>query len=166
MKLSLATTSQKEEIWDILKAAIQRRKEDGSSQWQDGYPNPDTVTDDINSQSGFVLLDDERVMAYVAIKINDEPAYDDIVGEWQTNGDYIVIHRVAVAEAYLGKGMATQLFVSAEDFAKSKGIYSIKVDTNFDNLPMLHIFNKLDYQYCGKVYFSGAERKAFEKVLV
>ncbi len=28
------------EIWMILQAAIQRRKEDGSTQWQDGYPNP------------------------------------------------------------------------------------------------------------------------------
>lgn len=26
-------------IWEILAAAIQRRKADGSDQWQDGYPN-------------------------------------------------------------------------------------------------------------------------------
>ncbi|RYD75593.1 MAG: GNAT family N-acetyltransferase, partial [Sphingobacteriales bacterium] len=25
-------------IWEILQGAIQRRKEDGSEQWQDGYP--------------------------------------------------------------------------------------------------------------------------------
>ncbi|MFT4092143.1 MAG: hypothetical protein QM640_00795 [Niabella sp.] len=39
------------------------------------------------------------------------------------------------------------------------------VDTNFDNAPMLHILNKLGYIYCGEVFFRGAARKAFEKVL-
>jgi hypothetical protein len=39
------------------------------------------------------------------------------------------------------------------------------VDTNFDNLPMLNIFEKLGYTYCGEVYFRGSARRAYEKVL-
>jgi len=30
-----------DDIWEILRRAIARRKEDGSNQWQDGYPNPE-----------------------------------------------------------------------------------------------------------------------------
>ncbi len=30
-------------IWEILQDAILRRKKDGSNQWQDGYPNPESV---------------------------------------------------------------------------------------------------------------------------
>jgi hypothetical protein len=30
-------------IWAILKDAIARRKQDGSTQWQDGYPNPEIL---------------------------------------------------------------------------------------------------------------------------
>ena len=30
---------------------------------------------------------------------------------------------------------------------------------------MLKIFEKSGYKYCGKVYFRGGEREAFEKVL-
>ncbi|MCW0493328.1 GNAT family N-acetyltransferase, partial [Riemerella anatipestifer] len=26
-------------IWEMLQQGIRRRKEDGSNQWQDGYPN-------------------------------------------------------------------------------------------------------------------------------
>ena len=44
-------------------------------------------------------------------------------------------------------------------------VYSIKVDTNFDNVPMLRILDKLGYVYCGEVFFRGSARKAFEKVL-
>ena len=57
------------------------------------------------------------------------------------------------------------IFGFLEEFAIKYKVYSIKVDTNFDNKPMLHIFNKLGYTYCGKVYFRGQERRAFEKVL-
>ena len=35
----------------------------------------------------------------------------------------------------------------------------------FDNIPMLKIFDRLGYTYCGEVFLSGAPRKAYEKVL-
>ena len=83
-----------------------------------------------------------------------------------TNDDFLVIHRVAVSNDFLGKGIAVLLFQKLEDFAMENQVFSIKVDTNFDNLAMLHILEKLDYQYCGEVYFRGSARKAFEKVLI
>jgi hypothetical protein len=52
-----------------------------------------------------------------------------------------------------------------EDFSINNHIFSIKVDTNFDNFAMLKIFEKMEYIYCGEVYFRGSPRKAFEKVL-
>lgn len=83
-----------------------------------------------------------------------------------TNGDYVVIHRVAAAERSKGMGIATRFFNEVEALAKSKNIFSVKVDTNFDNLAMLRIMDKLNYQYCGEVYLSGGIRKAFEKILI
>ena len=35
-------------IWTILQQAIERRKLDGSTQWQDGYPNEETIEKDIS----------------------------------------------------------------------------------------------------------------------
>ena len=49
--------------------------------------------------------------------------------------------------------------------AHNKGIPSLRADTNFDNAPMLHLFEKLGYKYCGEVTFRGTPRKAFEKKL-
>jgi len=46
-----------------------------------------------------------------------------------------------------------------------KKVFSIKVDTNFDNIPMLKILDRLNYMYCGEIFFSGAPRKAYEKVI-
>jgi len=152
-------------IWEILEGAIQRRKRDGSEQWQDGYPNPTVIKNDINLGMGYVLSDGEVITAYCAILINDEPAYATIEGKWLTNGDFVVYHRVAVSEKHLGKGVAQQLLKYIEQFARQHNIFSVKADTNFDNPGMLRLFEKLGYRYCGEVSFRGMPRKAFEKVL-
>ncbi|MES2578268.1 MAG: GNAT family N-acetyltransferase [Bacteroidota bacterium] len=153
-------------IWEILQQAIQRRKEDGSNQWQDGYPNPEVIQKDIEKGKGFVLVDGETIIGYSAVLINDEPAYEKIEGEWLTNGDFVVLHRVAISEKYLGKGLAKMILKYIEEFAVSNNIYSIKADTNFDNIAMMKIFESSGYTYCGEVYFRGSPRKAYEKVLV
>lgn len=160
-----ATPSEIPAIWKILQQAIIRRKEDGSTQWQDGYPNPDVVKKDVEAGQGFVLTDKNNIIGYTAILINDEPEYSKIIGEWLSNDDFVVFHRVAISEKYLGKGLSIKIIEFIEKFALENKIYSIKADTNFDNIAMLKIFEKSGYKYCGKVYFRASERKAFEKVL-
>ena len=56
MILRKAKHSEQTNIWNILQDAIDQRKKDGSEQWQHGYPNEQTVYDDINNSYGYVLL--------------------------------------------------------------------------------------------------------------
>lgn len=152
-------------IWNILLDAIEQRKQDGSAQWQDGYPNELTVRNDIEKGYGYLLTENDQVLAYAAIIFDKEPAYDGIEGQWLTNDDYIVVHRVAVSKQAKGKGVATKLFKEIESLSLRQNVYSIKADTNFDNVPMLKILDRLGYTYCGEVFYRGAPRKAYEKVL-
>ena len=161
-----ATTSEIPQIWIILQQAIARRKKDGSNQWQDGYPNPEVIKNDIDKNAGFVLTEGDTIIGYTALLINDEPAYEKIEGKWLTNGDFIVFHRVAISETHLGKGLAKKLLGFIEEFAISNNISSLKADTNFDNFAMMTIFEKMGYSYCGEVHFRGSARKAYEKVIV
>lgn len=160
-----ATADELPSIWEILKQAISRRKKDGSNQWQDGYPNPTVIKGDIAKGCGFVLLEGNTIVGYTAILINDEPEYARLEGEWLSNEDFVVFHRVAISQEYLGKGLAKKMFLHIEDFAKQNKINSVKADTNFDNPAMLALFDKLGYHYCGQVYFRGSPRKAYEKLL-
>ena len=164
-RIRKATIPEIPQIWDILHQAILRRKKDGSNQWQDGYPNREVVQQDIAKGTGFVLTEGEIIIGYCAILINDEPEYVKIKGKWMTDGDFVVMHRLAISEQYLGKGLAQKFFGFVEEFARSNKIHSIKADTNFDNIPMLKIFEKLGYTFCGEVYFRGTPRKAYEKRL-
>jgi len=161
-----ATLAEIPKIWTILQQAIARRKADGSNQWQDGYPNPDVIKRDIDREIGFVLTEDETIIGYCAVIQNDEPAYQELEGSWLTNGEFVVVHRVAIADSHIGKGLSKKILRFVEEFAIQHNIFSIKIDTNFDNIPMLRIVDQLGYVYCGEVYFRGSARRAFEKVLV
>ena len=152
-------------IWTILEQAINRRKQDGSEQWQDGYPNISVVKNDLQKEAGYVLTDNDLIIGYASIVFNDEPAYSELNGTWLTTGHFAVLHRLALSEDSLGKGLAKKIMLYAEEVAAANNIFSIKVDTNFDNIPMLKIFEKLGYIYCGEVEFRGSKRKAFEKIL-
>ena len=164
-KFEKATMDQVDEIWKILSDAILRRKADGSNQWQDGYPNINVVQSDIENGLGYVVTSDERVVAYCALIFNNEPAYADIEGAWLSEGEFLVLHRVAVAQDYLGQGLTKYILKSIEAVAMEHQVFSIRADTNFDNAAMLALFEKNGYAYCGEVYFRGSPRKAYEKVL-
>lgn len=166
MVLRKADTSDTIRIWKILEQAIEQRKQDGSDQWQNGYPNEQTVQNDIAEGIGYVLIENDQIIAYAAIIFGIEPAYTEIKGKWLSNDDYVVVHRVATSNEVKGRGIATQLFRMIEDLAIREKVFSIRVDTNFDNIPMLKILDRLDYTYCGEIFFNGASRKAYEKTIV
>ncbi len=165
MEFRKAIEKDQDQIWKIIQEAIVRRGNDGSNQWQDGYPNPDVIANDIRHGYGYVISEGDEIMVYTAILINDEPEYAKLEGEWITNEDFVVFHRVAVSSDQLGKGLAKKMFLHIEDFALKNGIQSVKADTNHDNPAMMRLFDKLGYRFCGTVYFRGSPRKAFEKVL-
>ena len=160
-----ANYSEASQIWQILKDAIKRRKEDGSNQWQDGYPNMEVVKSDIEKKIGFVFTQNDTIIGYSAVIINDEPDYINIEGKWLSDQDFIVYHRVAISEEFLAKGMAKKMMKLIEQYALTKNIYSLKADTNHDNIPMMKIFEKLGYTFCGVVHIRQSPRRAYEKVL-
>lgn len=166
IKMRKAETEDRDIIWNILQQAIERRRKDGSMQWQEGYPNLNTVETDIENGFGYVMTVNGEIAVYTALILNDEPAYDNIDGAWLSNGEFVVVHRVAVDEKFAGQGMVKKLFDHIEDFTRFHGIQSVKVDTNFDNIAMLKILESKSYTYCGEVFLAGGMRKAFEKIII
>ena len=165
MTLRKATQAELKTIWEIIQYAIDQRRAEGSDQWQNGYPNQTTIQEDLDAGYAYVLDEDGVILVYAAIIFGKEDAYENIDGKWLTSNDYAVLHRVATSPKAKGKKAGTKLFQLVETLCLNNKVYSIKVDTNFDNMAMLKVLENLNYTYCGEVFFQNAPRKAFEKVL-
>jgi len=75
------------------------------------------------------------------------------------------VHRIAVSRDVKGKGYGLLLLQTIADYARSLGIGSFRIDTNFDNSAMLGLLDRLGFTYCGDVEYQQGSRMAFEKLL-
>ena len=153
------------EISGILKKAVERMLAEGKRQWDENYPNETHVLTDIENGVGYVLEDAGKVVGYAAVVFTGEPAYENIDGKWLSDGRYVVVHRLAVSQSAKGKGLGRTVINAVEDFARSLGIHSFKIDTNFDNAVMLGMLDRLGFTYCGEIKYEKGSRKAFEKLI-
>ncbi|MDU7886648.1 MAG: GNAT family N-acetyltransferase [Clostridium perfringens] len=167
MEFRQAKISDLDQIVEIIELSKKYLKETKVDQWQDGYPAKEDLRRDIESGSSYVLTNKDEIVATTVISLDGESTYNSIFnGEWITNEDYIVMHRVAVHDKYKGKGIFKELIKEAESLALNKGIFSIKIDTHRDNISMQRAVVKNDFKKCGIIYLEdGSERIAFEKVL-
>jgi len=162
-----ANISDLDQIVEIIELSKKYLKETKVDQWQDGYPAKEDLRRDIESGNSYVLTNKDEIVATTVISLDGESTYNSIFnGEWITNEEYIVMHRVAVHDKYKGKGIFKELIKEAESLALNKGISSIKIDTHRDNISMQRAVVKNDFKRCGIIYLEdGSERIAFEKVL-
>lgn len=167
MEFRQAKISDLDQIVEIIELSKKYLKETKVDQWQDGYPSKEDLRRDIESRNSYVLTNKDEIVATTVISLDGESTYNSIFnGEWITNEDYIVMHRVAVHDKYKGKGIFKELIKEAEILALNKGISSIKIDTHRDNISMQRAVVKNDFKKCGIIYLEdGSERIAFEKVL-
>lgn len=141
----------------IINEAKVSLKSRGIDQWQDGYPNLDTLKEDILNNRIYVLKNGEEVIGLFAT-FNYEPNYDYIEGNWNFDESYLAVHRVAIADEYKGQGKVKEIF----DFVKGLSTY-IRIDTHEDNHSMQKALKKNGFKLCGVIYLSsGAKRLAFD----
>jgi ribosomal protein S18 acetylase RimI-like enzyme len=157
-------------IMEIVNEAQQYLASLNIDQWQDNYPNEETILNDIDKKQSFVIKDDGVVIGTTVFTTEEDLNYRKVEGgEWLTLKDnlYGVIHRIAVSNVYRSKGFAKFVFNHCEGLLIEQGVESMRIDTHRDNLGMQALVKALGYAYCGVIYLArgGDERLAFEKIL-
>lgn len=152
-------------IMEIVGEAKRQMRREGRRQWDERYPLREHIAADVARGEGRLLECAGRVVAYGAVVFAGEPAYAAIRGAWLSEGPYVVLHRLAVADEAKRCGVARKFMQRVEELARERGVGSFRVDTNFDNGYMLRLIERQGFVYCGKVRYRSGERLAFEKVL-
>lgn len=158
-----AVSDDLERILTIIRQAQRQMRLRGSRQWQNGYPAAEHIRNDIARHYGRVLCTEETVLAYGAVVFDGEPAYTDIRGGWLDDAPYVVLHRLAVVREMQGHGLAAEFMRRVMRESGERGIASFRIDTNFDNHPMLRLLSALNFVRCGEIRYDGDPRIAFQR---
>lgn len=167
MEFRKTTEKDVESVMSIIKQSQNYFKEQGIDQWQNGYPNSQIIKDDIKNDYSYVLLKDNKIVGTTVLSFDGEETYNKIHnGNWLTQNEYAVIHRIAIDNNLKGQGLAGKIIEKVQEKCNKRGVRSIKVDTHEDNKSMQKLLEKNGFKYCGIIYLTdGDKRVAFEKTL-
>ena len=171
MEFILAKQEHLPALCAATEAAKAQLKRLGVDQWQKGYPNEAVWTDDIQQGITWVAVENGEVLGAFMFQTALEVSYEKIDGAWLTEGTaYGSLHRVCVAEASKGRGVAGDLFRHGFALAKKAGLPSVRIDTHEGNLPMRRALEKAGFTLCGRITLIGGSedgdpRLAYEILL-
>lgn len=155
-------------ILEIIEEGKVSLKKAQVPQWIDGYPNRETIMEDIDKGYSYVLTNNDEIVGTAALIYGVEETYKEIFqGEWLSElEEYAILHRVAIKESEKGKSLAVRIMEFVQEDAKDKGMESIRIDTHRKNKSMKKMIEKSGFEYCGIIYLEdGSERIAFEKLI-
>ena len=139
-------------VMTITNSAKSLLKKNGSLQWQQGYPNEQTFTNDIKNGNLYGIYEDNELMGYGAYIFGKDLNYVEIEGgKWEipANDKDMAIHRVAVDENCHGKKYGVKILQYGINYAKKYGCLTVKVDTHKNNIPMQKCISKVGFVYRG-----------------
>ena len=143
-----------EEIIAMTKLCAADLISKGISQWDENYPDLETIKSDIQRGELFKCVIDDVIVGIVVLNENQDPEYSEL--NWLTSDESrnLVIHRLAVHPKHQGKGIARKLMDFAEEKAKSDRYDSIRLDTFSQNKRNQKFYDNRGYQRTGEVYLS------------
>ena len=126
----------------------------GISQWDENYPDLNTIQTDIHQGELFKYVIDDTILGIVVLNENQDPEYNELNWITSNNSRNLFVHRLAVHPEHQGKGIARQLMDFAEEKAKRDGYDSIRLDTFSQNKRNQRFYDNRGYQRTGEVYLS------------
>lgn len=144
----LANEIQIPRIMEIIWSASHHMQEKGIDQWDEVYPNKETVLKDIKNQDLYVALRDDRIVAIVVLNQESDESYDKV--EWRfPKATSFVIHRLCVDPAYQGRGIAREVMCYCMWRLRTIGAKSIRLDVFSKNPEALALYENLGFEIMG-----------------
>ena len=166
MEVKQAKLSDAKRVLDIIEQNKIYLKDEDIPQWQDGYPNLDSITKDIEKGNCYVLVDNQHIIGTAALIEGVEETYINIFnGSWFTEDTpYVTIHRIAVDPELKGQRLGNYFINYC--FKSFPNCASIRIDTHENNLSMQKFLANNGFNYCGEITLpDGSPRIAFELLM-
>ena len=133
----------------LVRRVVPLMQANGNFQWTADYPNAEVFTNDIARQHLWVAELDGAVAGVAALTQDQDAEYTQ--ADWDVTQPALVTHRLAVAPAAQGRGVALALMAQAEKQAVAQSLQVLRVDTNSENAATQRLFPKLGYRFAGEI---------------
>lgn len=161
--MRLATTADMQTVHAIFRDAIREMNAQGIPQWDEVYPTPALLEDDLTRGELFVADTEDGVLAAVVLNSECDPAYH--TAAWQGGEPYVVVHRLCVSPLAQNKGVGRGLMGEVEAWARARGYADIRLDAFSQNPHALHMYAGLGYGKRGEAHWRKGLFYLLEKPL-
>lgn len=136
----------------------------GIEQWDEVYPNADTIHRDIEDCTLHVLGEGESIVACITIDQKLDLLWQNM--DWSNSSEpAAAVHRLMVHPSQQGRGLAKVLMLHAESVACEFGCRSIRLDSFLQNPAAMALYPRLGYRRTGTAMMRKGEFAGFEKIL-
>lgn len=159
-----ATSADAAALLQLVRDCVAGMRVAGIEQWDEVYPNAETIARDIEAGTLHVLCDGDTIIASITIDQNMDPLWQDL--RWSTHSEpAAAVHRLMVHPSEQGRGLSKLLMQHAETVALEQGCRSIRLDTFLQNPAAMALYPRLGYQPTGTAMMRKGAFAGFEKLL-
>ena len=152
------------DAFSIIESVVSKMNNESIFQWDEHYPTREIIEKDIDDGYAFGFFHLKELRGYIVLNEEYSPEYNSL--EWKDkNGTSLIIHRLSIKADCQGQGIAKQMMICAEEYAKRNNYTSIKLDAFLHNKAALSLYENLGYTEVGTVTFRKGEFNCYEKVL-
>ncbi len=150
-----------EDAYLIIKDVISSMRKQGIDQWDELYPDKPVIMKDIYLNQAVGYFDGDKLVGYMALNDEYAPEYDSV--QWETNVPALIVHRLSVISAKQGSGIAGNMMLYAEQYAKENNYCSVRLDAFVNNPSANRLYMKLDYDKPGIIKLRKGVFNCYEK---
>lgn len=141
-------------ILELYRKASGHLNAQGIVQWDDEYPSPDTLKENIDHGVTWVIRHNQLIIATITLDDEQDPQYEFIRWAYPSN-NVLVVHRLCVDPDFQQRGLAKQMMYFAEILAKQQGFEVIRLDAFLGNPYSQKLYPGLGYsEAAGYCYYS------------
>lgn len=159
-----ATKEDLNEICCLIRRAIELMERQGIYQWDELYPAREHFLEDINNDSLYLAVQDDKIIAVYVINQECFEAYHKC--EWKNPEESAcIIHRFCVSPDFQNKGIGSKVLSDIEEQIRSMGYKSIRLDVFSGNPYALRLYEKNGYKKRGHFDWRKGRFFLMEKTL-
>lgn len=165
LKFRLAQPEDLPQILALFSGAVKHMCECGIEQWDELYPDEETLTADIKNGQMYLLEESRGLVSAVVLNTEQAPEYQTV--NWQCRLEPVaVIHRLCVNAQKQGRGFGSKMLRLSEDFLRKRGYRCIRLDAFPQNPAAIHLYESAGYRRTGEVVqFRKGIFYCYEKLL-